>query len=110
MLFEFKKNIQKHFPELLQEKFLLACSGGLDSVVLTQLCSQCEMDFAIAHCNFKLRGNDSDADEVFVRNLASSLNKEFIVTHFDTKSYAAKHKMSVQMAARELRYQWFEDW
>ena len=109
MLFEFKENIQKHFPELLQEKFLLACSGGLDSVVLTQLCSQCEMDFAIAHCNFKLRGNDSDADEVFVRNLASSLNKEFIVTHFDTKSYAAKHKMSVQMAARELRYQWFED-
>ncbi|MGB5668003.1 MAG: tRNA lysidine(34) synthetase TilS [Maribacter sp.] len=109
MLFEFKKNIQKHFPELLQEKFLLACSGGLDSVVLTQLCSQCEMDFAIAHCNFKLRGNDSDADEVFVRNLAFSLNKEFIVTHFDTKSYAAKHKMSVQMAARELRYQWFED-
>ena len=109
MLFEFKENIQKHFPELLQEKFLLACSGGLDSVVLTQLCSQCEMDCAIAHCNFKLRGNDSDADEVFVRNLASSLNKEFIVTHFDTKSYAAKHKMSVQMAARELRYQWFED-
>jgi len=109
VLFEFKENIQKHFPELLQEKFLLACSGGLDSVVLTQLCSQCEMDFAIAHCNFKLRGNDSDADEVFVRNLASSLNKEFIVTHFDTKSYAAKHKMSVQMAARELRYQWFED-
>jgi tRNA(Ile)-lysidine synthase len=108
VLAEFKKHIENKFPELLQEKFFLACSGGVDSVVLGHLCAQCDMDFALAHCNFKLRGKASDDDEKFVKKLSESLNREFYVTQFDTNSYVEEHKVSVQMAARELRYDWFD--
>ncbi|MBD1262048.1 tRNA lysidine(34) synthetase TilS [Maribacter polysiphoniae] len=106
---EFRKHIEEHFPELLQNKFLLACSGGLDSVVLAHLCNQCGLDFSLAHCNFQLRGTDSDQDEQFVRELAKQLNKSLWVEHFNTKAYVNDHKVSVQMAARELRYDWFKD-
>lgn len=106
---EFRKHIEEHFPELLQNKFLLACSGGLDSVVLAHLSNQCELDFSLAHCNFQLRGTDSDQDEQFVRELAKQLNKSLWVEHFNTKAYVNDHKVSVQMAARELRYDWFKD-
>lgn len=106
---EFRKHIEEHFPELLQNKFLLACSGGVDSVVLAHLCNQCELDFSLAHCNFQLRGADSDQDEQFVRELARQMNKSLWVEHFNTKAYVNKHKVSVQMAARDLRYDWFKD-
>ncbi|MBD0777482.1 tRNA lysidine(34) synthetase TilS [Maribacter sp. ANRC-HE7] len=106
---EFRLHIEEHFSELLQNKFLLACSGGLDSVVLTHLCNQCELDFSLAHCNFQLRGTESDLDEQFVRELAKQLDKTLYVEHFDTKGYVNSHKVSVQMAARELRYGWFKE-
>ncbi len=106
---EFKEHIQENFPELLQNKFLLACSGGVDSVVLTHLCAESGLDFNLAHCNFKLRGTESDKDEAFVRQLAKQLGKTVFVKQFDTKDYVARHKVSVQMAARELRYEWFND-
>lgn len=107
VLEEFKNHIQSSFPHLQEEKFLLACSGGLDSVVLAHLCYNAGLDFAFAHCNFGLREAESDGDEVFVKELAGKLKKEFHVIAFETEDYMKKNKVSLQMAARELRYDWF---
>ena len=109
MLKEFKKHIELRFPELSQGPFLLACSGGVDSVVLAHLCSACKLNFALAHCNFRLRGEESDGDERLVEKLARELNVNYYVTHFDTMSYVKKNKVSIQMAARDLRYSWFAE-
>ena len=78
-------------------------------MVLTDLCAKCGMDFALAHCNFRLRGADSDSDEKFIGDTANTLNRKFYVTHFDTIDYIKRHKVSMQMAARELRYAWFAE-
>ena len=107
MLEEFKNHIKINFPLLLKYPFLVAVSGGVDSVVLAHLCALCNLDFSIAHCNFKLRDAASDGDEDFVRQLANKLNKEIYVTNFDTNGYVNSNKVSIQMAARELRYNWF---
>jgi len=108
MLKPFKKHIEQTFPELLEKKILVACSGGLDSVVLTRLLKYLGRTISIAHCNFSLRGEESDGDTEFVQNLASQLEVPFYSETFDTKAFAKDHKLSTQMAARELRYQWFE--
>ncbi|MDT7830478.1 tRNA lysidine(34) synthetase TilS [Pricia sp. S334] len=107
MLEAFKTHIETNFPELRKSPFLLACSGGIDSMVLTELCASCGLDFSLAHCNFQLRGSESDADEKFVSDTAKRLDIKIFVTHFYTIDYAKEHKVSVQMAARELRYEWF---
>lgn len=109
MLKDFESHISNNFPELLKHKFLLACSGGLDSVLLSYLCNQCGMDFILAHCNFRLRGDASDGDESFVKSLAKSLDKPVLVAHFDTMGYVNNNNVSVQMAARDLRYSWFKN-
>ncbi|MCW5515448.1 tRNA lysidine(34) synthetase TilS [Muriicola sp. Z0-33] len=109
MLSEFKKHIEYNFPALLQSPFLLACSGGIDSVVLAHLCAACNLKFALVHCNFRLRGEESDADEEFVKALSKELNLKYFVKGFDTEYYANLNKVSVQMAARDLRYSWFEE-
>ncbi|WP_241485259.1 tRNA lysidine(34) synthetase TilS [Psychroserpens damuponensis] len=88
---------------------LIAISGGLDSVILTHLCHQLNLNIALAHCNFNLRGSESDADENFVITLADRLDLEVFVEHFSTIDYASQQKLSTQMAARELRYNWFSD-
>ncbi len=103
----FKKNIEVNFSFLKQKKLLIACSGGLDSVVLTHLIKEVKADIALAHCNFSLRGKESDGDEMFVIGLAKSLEIPVFVETFDTKKFAAEHKISTQMAARDLRYNWF---
>ena len=108
MLNAFKKHIEDSFPELLDSHFIIACSGGLDSSVLVELCHLINLSFSIAHCNFNLRGKASDGDENFVRQYAKKIDKPFFVTHFDTLGYVNQHKVSVQMAARELRYAWFD--
>ncbi len=90
-------------------KILVAVSGGVDSVVLAHICSQQALDFGIAHCNFNLRGEESNEDEEFVRKLAKSLNVEFHVVSFNTAEIAKSQGVSIQMAARDLRYAWFED-
>ncbi|MEP2237083.1 MAG: tRNA lysidine(34) synthetase TilS, partial [Maribacter sp.] len=108
MLKTFKKHIEDSFPELLESHFIIACSGGLDSSVLVELCHKTNLNFSIAHCNFRLRGKASDGDESFVREYAKKIEKPFFVTHFDTLGYVNQHKVSVQMAARELRYAWFD--
>jgi tRNA(Ile)-lysidine synthetase, N-terminal domain len=109
MLSKFKNHIDAKFPFLKGKKLLLACSGGLDSVVLTHLCKEIGLDFTLAHCNFQLRGVESDGDESFVRNLANALDLKVLVKKFDTLDYAQIHRGSVQMAARELRYEWFNE-
>ena len=91
------------------DKVLAAVSGGMDSVLMARLLKAAGFNFAIAHCNFQLRGDEADADEAFVYNLASELNIPIHSIKFDTKKYAADHKISIQMAARELRYQWFRE-
>lgn len=78
-------------------------------MVLTHLCLHCNLQFSLAHCNFNLRGEESDGDEDFVMQLAEDLEVEVFIQNFDTQSYAREHKLSIQMAARELRYQWFEE-
>ncbi|MDT7831009.1 tRNA lysidine(34) synthetase TilS [Flavobacteriaceae bacterium S356] len=108
MLQQFKEHLDNHFPYLRNEPVLIAISGGIDSVVLTHICNELEIDFVLAHCNFKLRGNESDDDEKFVQELASSLGKKIRTTSFDTDTHAKNHKQSIQVAARELRYQWFQ--
>ncbi|HRI59176.1 MAG TPA: tRNA lysidine(34) synthetase TilS [Saprospiraceae bacterium] len=86
---------------------LLAVSGGVDSLVMAHLFRQADHAFGIAHCNFGLRGADSDADEFFVRQLAGSWGVPFFATGFETTTYAEQNGLSIQMAARELRYAWF---
>lgn len=109
MLKELETHIKERLGFLTQAKLLIAISGGIDSVVLTHLCHKLQLNVALAHCNFGLRATESDADEDFVRQLAKTLGLEVFVQRFDTQSYAKKHKRSIQMAARELRYGWFND-
>ncbi|MEW6773453.1 MAG: tRNA lysidine(34) synthetase TilS [Bacteroidota bacterium] len=88
---------------------LVAVSGGVDSVVLTDLLHQAGHSFAIAHCNFSLRGKESDDDEAFVVNLSKKYQCLCFTIRFDTMAYAQRHSLSIQMAARELRYQWLNE-
>lgn len=103
------QNFSQFFKErnLLQVKFLVAVSGGVDSVVLCELCKQAGFNFLIAHCNFQLRGEESERDENFVRSLGKKYGVEVLAKKFDTENYAAEKKLSIQEAARELRYEWF---
>ena len=89
------------------KRVLLAVSGGLDSMVMAELVYRLKQPFAIAHVNFGLRGADSDADAFFVKNKAADYGVPFHLTHFDTAALAADRKISIQMAARDLRYDWF---
>ena len=88
---------------------LVGVSGGLDSVVLAELMYRAGYAFAIAHCNFHLRGAESDQDAVFVKALAAKYDKPFFCQSFDTSEYASERGISIEMAARDLRYAWFED-
>ena len=103
----FKKNVEKEKLFQNRDILLLAVSGGVDSVVLCELCRQSGFDFIIAHCNFQLRGGESERDEHFVKGLAEHYGKEIFLKRFDTEVYALQNKASIQVAARELRYQWF---
>ncbi|AZQ44713.1 tRNA lysidine(34) synthetase TilS [Nonlabens ponticola] len=109
MVEDFSLHIDQHFPKLLKQKILLAVSGGLDSVVLAHLLKRINVDFAVAHCNFKLRGDESDNDAWFVENLAHQLGVKFHKTDFDTLKIASQRGISTQMAARDLRYEWFQE-
>ena len=105
----FAKHLENNFPELLDSPFLLACSGGVDSVVLVHLCAGLELDFSIAHCNFQLRGKESDTDESFVENLAKKLKIPYFVKNFETEEYVLLNKVTLQEGARMLRYRWFAE-
>jgi tRNA(Ile)-lysidine synthase len=105
----FKNHIENKLPFINKSKILIAISGGIDSVVLAHLCDQLKLNFALAHCNFNLRAKESNVDEDFVIELAEQLDVEVFVQNFDTEAYAKENKQSIQMAARELRYDWFND-
>jgi tRNA(Ile)-lysidine synthase len=101
-------NKEKNFFQK-NDRLLLAVSGGVDSVVLCELCKQANFPFEIAHCNFQLRGEESERDETFARSLAKKYDVKIFVIKFNTKEYATQNKVSIQVAARELRYNWFEE-
>lgn len=88
---------------------LLAVSGGLDSTVLAHLFRAAGLPFGLAHCNFQLRDDESEGDEVFVQQMARQYAVPFYTKRFETKDYAQKMGLSIQMAARTLRYGWLED-
>ena len=104
---DFQQFIAKENLFSPKDELLLAVSGGIDSVVLCELCQQAGYDFVIAHCNFQLRGAESERDEQFVRSLGEKYSKQVLVKRFETAQYAATNKVSIQVAARELRYGWF---
>lgn len=106
----FKAYWDKQFPDvrLRRSHFLLAVSGGVDSVVLAHLMHAVKAKCTIAHVNFQLRGEESSRDEKFVESFAAQYQIAFKVYHSDTNEYAQAHKMAIQQAAREIRYTWFE--
>ncbi len=109
--------MQERFDRILKgllpdgEAVLLAVSGGIDSMCMADLFlnSAVKRRFALAHCNFHLRGEESDSDEALVREWAERYSVIFIKTDFDTREYAASNGVSIEMAARELRYAWFAE-
>lgn len=108
----YKKRIQKFIEERhlfnLKDKVLVALSGGADSVALLRVLVELGYSCECAHCNFHLRGEESNRDEAFVRTLCQSLDIPLHVIHFETEAYAKEKHVSIEMAARELRYEWFE--
>jgi len=107
MLTKFQSHINENLPFLKKKKLLLATSGGIDSMVLLHLCHQLELDIRVAHCNFQLRSDESDEDEDFVKSQTDKLQIPIFIKKFDTKRNAEKEKSSIQVVARNLRYEWF---
>ena len=103
-----KRYIEKYKLLNTNELYLVALSGGADSVALLLLLKNAGFNVHAAHCNFHLRGDESDRDEAFCVELCQRLGVELHRAHFDTREYAELHKVSIEMAARELRYKWFE--
>lgn len=114
----FVRNLLQHFNKNMlallggdfrSHRFLVAVSGGADSFALAELCRLTGMNMLVAHCNFGLRGEESDGDEAEVRNYCEKQQLAFLSKRFKTKDYAVARRISVQEAARELRYEWFHD-
>ena len=100
-------NIENEYPQLNNKKILLAVSGGVDSMTLLHLFSLTKLNFSIAHCNYNLRSNESLEDEFLVKKIAKKLKIELHIKNINTKNYLNKNKLSVQIAARKIRYDWF---
>jgi tRNA(Ile)-lysidine synthase len=109
MLPQFQKFIDDNKLIKKGDRILLTVSGGIDSMVMAHLFLRMNYHFAIAHCNFSLRGEESDLDEQLVRDFAGIHGIPFFIARFQTSNYAEEHGLSIQMAARELRYAWFEE-
>lgn len=105
----FRKFVNDNHLFNSDEKILLAVSGGIDSMVMTDLFLKLGCKTGILHCNFSLRSSESDGDEKFVSDYANAHSIPFFTVRFDTIEYSKKNGLSVQMAARELRYSWFEE-
>ncbi len=109
MLNRFQSFIQHNNLCSLTDRILLTVSGGIDSVVMTHLFKRLNFYTGIAHCNFNLRGEESDQDQLFVQKIANELSIPFFSASFNTTEYADNNNISIQMAARQLRYEWFEE-
>ena len=107
MLQKFTKHIQTNFPFLAKSRFYIAVSGGIDSMVLVHLFQHFQYEFGLLHCNFKLRGDESDGDMKFIHDYAESNNLNLRIGFFETAEIAKQNKMSIQETARLLRYNWF---
>lgn len=107
MLQKFQNHLLHNFQFLKGKKLLLATSGGIDSMVMLHLFQQLDFEIAIAHCNFQLRGVESFEDQKFIQDYADANAVPVYITQFDTKAFAEDYKLSTQVAARELRYNWF---
>lgn len=107
MLDRLKSHIAQNFPFLENKKLFLATSGGLDSMVLAHLFNQLTYKIALVHCNFQLRGLESFGDQNFVKDYAARNDIPLFLTQFDTEAFAKDYKLSIQVAARDLRYNWF---
>jgi len=108
MLDDFKSHLLSELPFLFKSKIIIATSSGVDSVVLCFLCKRLGLEFSIAHCNFALRGEESDLDAKFSKDFAKSLKVNYYSKTFNTLKYKKENSLSTQMAARELRYTWFD--
>ncbi|WP_339886052.1 tRNA lysidine(34) synthetase TilS [Polaribacter vadi] len=109
MIQKFTAHINTNVPFLKDKKLLIAISGGLDSVVLYHLLATLNFDISLAHCNFNLRGKESYLDEEFVKKLSQKTSNHIFTKLFDTEKYSKDNKLSTQIAARELRYTWFQE-
>ena len=109
MLTKFQHHIEQNFPQLKDKKLLLAVSGGIDSMVLLDLFYKLRFDICIVHCNFQLRGKESDGDEMLVREICQDRYIPYFIETFDTLEFAKENKLSIQLAARKLRYDWFQE-
>jgi tRNA(Ile)-lysidine synthase len=109
MIQQFKSFIQDQKLFSKDNRILLAVSGGIDSVVMSELFDKCGFSYGIAHCNFGLRGTESDEDAKFVQNLAEGKRVEFHSEMFNTKAFAREQKISIQVAARQLRMNWMSN-
>ena len=109
MLHLFQSHIRQNKLCKATDKILLAVSGGLDSMVMVHLFRQGGYHFSVAHCNFQLRGAESDGDEEFVKQKCGHFSIPFFTHRFETNNYATTNGVSIQMAARELRYAWFNN-
>ena len=107
MLEEFKHSWNNEFDNWRSKEIFLAISGGKDSMALSHILLSLNVRHTLLHCNFQLRGQESEDDETFVKTLASEMGVPFFTTRFNTKTYADKQQLSIQVAARNLRYQWF---
>lgn len=107
MLSKFQKHIAENLPFLKEKKLLLAVSGGIDSMVMAELFRKSGYRISLAHCNFGLRGKESDSEEIFVKDYAQRHGITIHIQRFDTAAFATDNKLSIQLAARRLRYSWF---
>ena len=109
MIIKFQHHIEQNFAQLKDKKLLLAVSGGVDSMVLLDLFYKLRFDICVAHCNFQLRGKESDADELLVREICQDGYIPYFINSFETIDFAKENKLSIQLAARKLRYDWFQE-
>ena len=107
MLDKFKKHLQTNFSFLAKRRFYIAASGGIDSMVLVHLFQHFQYEFGLLHCNFKLRGDESDADMRFIQDYSKANNLQLRIGFFETEAIAKQTKKSIQETARTLRYNWF---
>lgn len=109
MLTKLQNHITQNFPQLKGKKLLLAVSGGIDSMVLLDLFYKLRFTIGVVHCNFQLRGKESDGDEMLVREICQDSDIPYFIESFDTLEFANENKLSIQLAARKLRYDWFQE-
>lgn len=109
MLEQFLNHIEQHELCKPTDRILLAVSGGLDSMVMLNLFKRSHYTIGVAHCNFQLRGSEAEEDERFVADACTAAAVPFFVKKFNTRDYATANKLSIQAAARELRYAWFQE-